>query len=123
MVSQPANTRRIAALVLAGFTLIAGAGAQEVGEADPATPWIGANAIFLAPTTAEISGDGFLPGASLWLEVVDPLGGLFTTPVVADGTGRIAAVIAVDEPGVHVTRIRDGSGQLLAESEIFVGAD
>lgn len=117
------------ALALAGALLLlsiwAPAYGQEAGEtvADggPPGPWIGTLGIYLAPTMARLYGDGYEPGVLLWLDVTDPLGSVVTTRIAADADGRVIADVAVDEPGIHQTRIRDDAGQVLSTGELFVG--
>lgn len=121
--TRKARAPLLSILALAAVFVIAiGASAQE-SENSAEAHWIGTDCIFIAPTTARITGGGFTPGASLWLEVIDPLGAVYTTPVAVDAGGRIAVDVAVDQPGIHEARISDDSGEILAEDEVFVGVD
>jgi hypothetical protein len=86
-------------------------------------PWISANFIYIAPTTAQMIGDGFQPGAPLWLDMTDPLGVVTTTPLFADNVGRIRVDVAVDQPGIYQGQVRDGAGEILSKGEMFVGVD
>jgi len=122
--SIPLVSRAIAVLLVT-FSTLTCAHAQEEGAGaenqEFTGTWIDALCIYLAPTVARLFGDGYQPGAMLWLDVTDPLGTVFTTQVVADANGPVIAAVAVDEPGIHQTRIRDGAGQVLNEGELFVG--
>ena len=121
------SNKRIAPLAAAMLVVIfvpVSVCAQEPEEgiaAETTGPWIDANSIYLAPTTARMVGGGYEPGVTLWLDVTDPLGGVYTTQVVTDAAGRIIADVAVDESGIHQARVRDGAGQVLSEGELFVG--
>lgn len=112
-----------AVLVLALLSVVVPGRAQDAGDPDSPARWIGANEIFIAPTTADLYGAGFTPGVVLWLDVTDPLGSVVTSQVAADDDGKLIAEIAVDQPGIYVARVRDGNGQVLAEGEVFVGVD
>lgn len=114
------------AVTLLLLSMWAPAHGQETGGAagdggSVTEPWIDALDIYLAPTMARLYGAGYEPGVLLWLDITDPLGSVSTTRVAADADGRLIADVAVDEPGVHKTLIRDDAGRVLSTGELFVG--